>query len=327
MLAGSLFARQVAIPRARHRPLMPGEATVIGDVKVIPFSVDHSIYGCVALLLEAAGKSILYTGDLRLHGRKTGMAREIVRYFNERSLDVLLMEGTHFGLHDGQKLTEYELEEQITEHVRQAPGLVLASFSPQHLDRLVCFIRTAVKTKRTFVADAYTAFLLYLIHREVKNVPVPGKDENFPVFFPATLLKNEGKSKWLKEKCPFMFEARITIDQILAEPARHLMVFRPSMLEHDFQGTLPENVLCLHSRWEGYLDGNDWKQTRKLIDQAQGQLIQAHTSGHILAKDIAGFVDALKPKTVVPIHTFEPTEFEKQLANVQVLEDGQVYRL
>jgi ribonuclease J len=314
------------VQRDRHEILEPNDPVQIGNFTVTPMSVDHSIFGCVALLVEADGKSLLYTGDLRLHGRKPGMMKDLVKNFQQRDLDVLLMEGTHFGLGDGEKVTEYELEDEIIGYVKNAPSLVLACFSPQHLDRVVGFIHAANDTGRTFVADAYTAFVLHLISSETK-VPVPGKSKDLPVFFPATFLKNTGKKEWLAKVCPFMFQAKIEMEEILADPSKYLMVFRPSMLEDDFQGKLPEGVLCLHSRWEGYLDEPDWEKTGQQILQAQGKLVQVHTSGHILSQDIVGLAYSLKPKTVVPVHTFEPEEFAKRMGNVRMLSDGEVHKI
>lgn len=326
LLAGSIFAMQPRIPRDRQRVLSPEVLVQIGEFRVSAFPVDHSIFGCVALLVEADGKSLLYTGDLRLHGRKTGMAKRLIEYFQNRELDVLVMEGTHFGFGDGEKVTEYELEDEIVGHVQDAPGLVLACFSPQHLDRMVGFIRVAMKTGRTFVADTYAAFLLHLVSSET-DVPVPGKAEGFPVFFPTTLWNDERKRTMLAKTCPHLEAAGITIDEILANPSKYLMVFRPSMLEDDFRGTLPEGLLCLHSRWEGYLDESDWEKTGHQIQRARGKLEQVHTSGHILSQDIVGFVKSLTPKTVVPVHTFEPEEFARRLGNAQMLKDGQVLQI
>jgi ribonuclease J len=53
-----------------------------------------------------------------------------------------------------------------------------------------------------------------------------------------------------------------------------------------------------------------------------GDFIPAHASGHIYIKDLIEFVRAVNPRTVVPIHTFEPEEFRKHFANSLLLEDG-----
>jgi ribonuclease J len=78
MLAGAKFARQPTLPRQRHREIPSGQPIQIGDFTVTAFSVDHSIYGAQAFLIEAEGKVVLYSGDLRMHGRKPGMHRSLV---------------------------------------------------------------------------------------------------------------------------------------------------------------------------------------------------------------------------------------------------------
>ena len=42
----------------------------IKDIKITPFTVDHSAYNSFMLLIEAEGKRILHTGDFRNHGYK-----------------------------------------------------------------------------------------------------------------------------------------------------------------------------------------------------------------------------------------------------------------
>jgi ribonuclease J len=320
MLAGRLFAGQTELPRDRFREIQPERPIKIGAFTVTAFPVDHSIFGCFAYLIEADGKSILYTGDLRLHGRKTGMAKRLIERLSNRPIDVMLMEGTHFGFPDGNAITEYDLEDEIVKHVSAASRLVLASFSPQHVDRLVGFIRAAKKTNRIFVADVYTAFILHLISSETP-VPVAGKDEFIRVFYPKTFIESANR-RGLNNISDQFEESRITMEEIIGNPSRHLMVFRPSMLEPDFGGRLLSGTTCLHSSWSGYLKKTDWETTRNKIEAESGKLIEVHTSGHMLSTDIIRFVKSLAPKTIVPVHTFEPEQFQLYLENVSIREDG-----
>lgn len=46
-----------------------------GPFRITPYLMDHSAYDAYAVLVEAAGKKLFYTGDLRGHGRKTARAR------------------------------------------------------------------------------------------------------------------------------------------------------------------------------------------------------------------------------------------------------------
>ncbi len=326
MLAGSLFAGQVEIPRARFRKLAPEQPIQIGNFRVTAYSVDHSIFGAVAILVEADGQSLLYSGDLRLHGRKTGMAKKLISALQNKKLDVLLMEGTHLGSVSNEQTTEYQLEDQIVEHVKNTPSLVLASFSPQHVDRLVTFIRTAIKTKRIIVVDVYTAFVMHLLSRETK-IPIPGIDEKLRIFFPKLFWENESKRKMLAEKCPQFLAKQIEIEEIRLHPENFLMVFRASMLETDFAGRLPPGTLCLHSRWEGYLEQPDALDVNHAINNAGGQMIQAHISGHIRREDIFDLVELLKPRAIVPVHTFERQQLSQRFQNVLQLNDGELFEV
>lgn len=321
MLAGARFAGQPALPRERQRDLTSGQQVQIGEFTITPFSVDHSIYGGQAFLIEAAGKTVLYSGDLRLHGRKPGMHRALVEAIKPRSIDLLLMEGTHIGHPDHRGPNEYDLEDQIVESIHSAPGLVLASFSPQHVDRLVGFLRATKKSGRMFVADAYTAFVMHLIASETP-IPRPESTEWVKVFFPKFFEENY-RRKQLEDHFLLMSPARIGMNEIRSNPSRYVMLFRPSMLNSDFGGSLPERSRCLYSRWEGYLERPDSQAVTYALENANGDLIKVHTSGHIYAGDIADLVQQINAKLVIPIHTFEPDRFQTIASNVRILNDGE----
>ncbi|PQO30752.1 hypothetical protein C5Y96_14940 [Blastopirellula marina] len=319
MLVGKLFANQVELPRARFREVLPGTSFQIGPFAITGYSVDHSTFGCLAYLIEADGKSLLYTGDLRLHGRKPGMARSLIDTLADRQVDAMLMEGTHFGLPDGHGVSEYDLEREIVGYIQDATSLVLAAFSPQHVDRLVAFIRAAKKTNRKFVADVYTAAILHFLSSETK-VPSPQRDDSIRVYFPnnfAGTIKERNLSKLVDQ----FRSKQIEMSEIVESPSKFLMVFRPS-LEVDFPGSYPDNTLCLYSSWKGYLEKPDWKRTRQSLTKNGGHLVEAHTSGHMHAKDIVTFVRKIAPQAVIPIHTFEPTQFREHFPNAVLAEDG-----
>ncbi len=321
MLAGAKFAGQPSLPSDRHRELQSGTTVQIGAFTVTAFSVDHSIYGAQAFLIEAEGKSVLYSGDLRMHGRKPGMHKSLIEAVKNRTIDVLLMEGTHIGHPDHRGKNEYDLEDEIVGHIQSASGLVLASFSPQHVDRLVGFYRAAKKTDRIFIADAYTAFVMYLIASETP-VPRPESTKEVKVFFPK-FFEETYRKKQLEKHFRLMSPARIGMNEIRSNPSRYVMLFRPSMLESDFGGNLPDGTRCLYSRWTGYLDRPDWQPVKAALVKADGDLIESHTSGHIFYDDIVDFVGQVEAKLVIPVHTFEPESFQQHFDNIRLLADGE----
>jgi len=325
MLAGANFAGQPHLPRQRYRELANEIAIKIGDFLVTPYAVDHSIYGCQAFLIEADGKSVLYSGDLRMHGRKPGMHRRLIEALSGRTIDVLLMEGTHVGHAGTRGPTEYELEDKLTEHVKSATSLVLASFSPQHVDRLVGFLRATKKAGRTFVADAYTAFIMHLIASEIP-VPKPESTDWVKVYFPK-FFEAAVQQKRLEAFQERMTPARIELDEIRQNPSQYVMIFRPSMLESDFGNALPEGTRCMYSRWEGYLNQPEWTSANQLLANIEGDLREVHTSGHIYADDIIAFAHTVGANCVIPIHTFAPEQFTRVVDNVQTAMDGEVVKL
>ena len=159
MLAGSVYSNQPNLPRERQRVFELRSPHRIGDIMVSASPVDHSAFDARAFLLEGDGQWVLYSGDLRLHGRKPGMARTLLAALRDKPVDARIMEGTHFSEDRQPGLTETRLEDVIYEDIRTAPGLVLAAFSPMHADRLVTFYKAAHRAGRTFVVDHYAAYV------------------------------------------------------------------------------------------------------------------------------------------------------------------------
>lgn len=206
------------------------------------------------------------------------------------------------------KSTEELLERNILPRV---PGL----FAPGHA--LVAFIRAAMQTERTFVADIYCAYVIHLI--ALDTIPKPTREDGIPVFYPSRLA-----ASLKRRRLDNMFlDSQITLAEILETPTRHIMLFRPPMIEDDFRGRMPGQVRCLYSRFEGYLDQPDWIDARSKIEAAEGDLIPVHTSGHIFVQDIAEFVRQVNPRLLVPIHTRSPEAFQGVFAPVRVLSDGE----
>ncbi|MFN4259513.1 MAG: MBL fold metallo-hydrolase [Gemmataceae bacterium] len=316
MLAAAVFAAQRGLDRNRFREVVTQQPVQIGDCRVTPLAVDHSIYGSVAYLIEGDGKTVLYSGDFRNHGRKPGMIRDLLDHLKTKNVDVLICEGTHFGSEKEKGHTEYQLEDRVVELVQTAPALVMATFSALDVDRIVTLYKAAQKAGRVFVVDAYTAFVLYLIGRQAK-VPRPSRDMGIRVYFNHLFERRNLDN--IREK----FQAdRIELSEVLAEPTKHLMVFRPSMVEFDFNGQLPSHCRCLYGYWKGYLAKQDWVDLRNLIAHVNGDFIPAHVSGHAYVADIISFVNSVNARTVIPIHTFEPQLYQEHFPNVTMLSDG-----
>lgn len=323
MLAGKLFAGQVLHAPERFVELVPEVTTTIGPFSVTGFSVDHSIYGCMAFLIEADGKRLLYSGDLRMHGRKPGMHRRLVQCLESKPIDLMLMEGTHLSFPYGNPQSEYELEEAIAKAINSTEGLVLASFSPLNVDRLVGFIRSTIKAERQFAVDPYTAFVLHMLARDA-SLPTLGSSAILRLLVSTVFDRSKlHRIKALRQPAE---GCTISIDDVLQAGDKYVVMYRPSMSSR-LVDEIVRRSTCIYSQWSGYLENEDWQSVTTRLKSRDSQVIELHTSGHIFASDLVELVNCLKPKAVAPIHTFDGQKFPELFDNALLLKDRQEFRL
>ena len=81
------------MPKVENLRIIDTETSVtIGDIKITAFTVDHSAFDAMAFLIEAEGKQILYSGDIRTHGVKGILYQNL-----PQNVDYLILEGTNIG--------------------------------------------------------------------------------------------------------------------------------------------------------------------------------------------------------------------------------------
>ena len=137
------------------------EPLEIEPFRVTPYLVDHSAFDAYALLLEADGKRVFYSGDFRGHGRKRKLFEAMVNH-PPNDVDVLMMEGTTIGRAgtDEGFATEDDLEREFVQAFRETNGLHFVWTSSQNVDRLVTIFRAAKRAGRLLLIDLYTAIVL-----------------------------------------------------------------------------------------------------------------------------------------------------------------------
>lgn len=295
----------------------------VGDIRIKPYLMDHSAFDAAAFEIMAENKTILYTGDFRGHGRK---AVCLDRFIDNaiKQADVLLTEGTMLGRLDEKILTESELEELIVDRIKDANAPVLFQSSSQNIDRVVSFYRVALKLRKTFVVDVYTANVLYELRQLGNNLPYPSeKYSNIKVFYPYRLTQkifNDIGEKYAKRFSSF----HIPKEKLKSDQNNIIMMVRPSMLR-DLEKCGLNDGLFIYSLWQGYRD-NDFQQNFEEHLKNNGfSIMSLHTSGHASLKDITKLIEGLNPKIIIPIHTMMPDSFKNLSKKVKLLADGTEY--
>ncbi|KUJ98504.1 MAG: Metallo-beta-lactamase, partial [Thermococcales archaeon 44_46] len=101
--------------------------------EVRAYSVDHSIYGAAAYIVEG-NTALAYTGDFRLHGKNGEESKKFVKA--AKSASVLITECTRAGRGHDENVSEKEVYENAKAIVEEARGLVIADFSARNFERL-----------------------------------------------------------------------------------------------------------------------------------------------------------------------------------------------
>ena len=295
----------------------------IGDFTITPYWADHSAFDAYSFWVEAEGKSLFYSGDFRSHGRKS-KAFKWFTHHAPQNVDYLLLEGTTIGRDTSPFKTETEIENELAELFQQQGKINLMYASGQNIDRIVSVYRACIRTTKILVVDVYVATILKVLSK-FAGIPYPSNDfQNLKVMFPYFLsrrLKNEGNEKIL-----YQFKNhKITKDEISNQSDKIVMMVRPSMqkdLEH-IQGIDGGNLI--YSMWEGYLQKPD---TGKFIDYLKGRnftIHKIHTSGHADTRTLKQMVEAIKPKYIVPIHTFSRSKYRNTFQTPIIeLDDGEI---
>lgn len=276
-----------------------GQANQIGPFTVTPYLTDHSAFDAHMLLIEAAGKRVLYSGDFRTHGRKSKLVNRMMTA-PPGDLDVLLMEGTNLG-GDKPCMTETDLEEDYVEQFRATKGRVFVAWSAQNIDRTVTLYRACLKTKRTLVIDLYTAEVLDAL-ASFGRLPQPDWASIRVVITSAfsRLYKRKGDEAFVTR----MAANGISAKALAAAPENWVIMVRPSLIkDYEPAGVTPtSDDAWSYAMWRGYLKNEDGQRLQNWFDQGGATAKHLHTSGHASPSDLRAFANAMRPKTMVPIH-------------------------
>ena len=291
----------------------------IGPFRVTPILVDHSAFDAYALLVEADGKRVFYSGDFRAHGRKAGLFESIVRH-PPRDIDVLLMEGTTIGRAGTSEgfATETDLEEQFVQAFRDTPGIHLVWTSAQNVDRVVTVFRAAKRTGRVLLIDLYAAVVLEATGRDT----IPQSHwEGVRLFVPhpqRVFIKQNGLFHDLNRHST----RRVYAEQLPAIREHAVMLFRPMVLRDRGVDRVLGDARLTYSMWRGYLKDEYTQRVVRSLEERGVAWETIHTSGHAAVKDLQPFAEALAPRTLVPIHSFETGRFAEFFNNVVRKDDG-----
>ena len=287
----------------------------IGPFLIIPHEIDHSIGGACAFEIKCNGKTIVYTGDIRFHGRCAYKNSVFKRKLDK--VDYLIMEGTTISREHQEKVTEDDLIPQFVEAFNSSK-LPIVAFSPQNIDRFITVYKACRETKKTLVIDPYTCYILELYGIDNKNIP-QFDWANIRVYF----VSNSITSALAESNKLYKYKAKkISIEEIIKNPKEYVIKGNYTINKKIFEQMNKEDLSIIFSMWKGYLNKPNQFDAYKDI------ITHIHTSGHATVNDLQKFVDDIKPKTIIPIHTECKNRYQELFnAEIIALEDNTTLEL
>ena len=312
-----------------------GKEFSIDSIGVEALPVDHSIPGVHAFILHTSDGSIGNTGDLRFHGRREADTEKFVQRCSESDLDLMLCEGTR--VESTLSTTEYDVEINVANVIRDTKGLVMCGYPVRDLDRLLSFYNAAKATNRDLVIDMKQAYLLELFDQSENlkgKYPSP-TDKNIKIYI------QRGSWSLIDKDLEKFSKAQLSADYAMWQ--RKFLEYPNIMDYRDVQSHQKECIFyCSDFRLQDLIDvkpveGSSYirsltepfdtemelseKRIRNWFEhfgliKKDGDWHHFHVSGHGDGTQIKHVIDDSHPKRLVPIHTQHDEYHKKWHSNV-----------
>lgn len=289
--------------------------------------VDHSIYGASACSVETSSGWVVYSGDLRDHGKFREKTEEFVRAAKDLNPRLLIIEGTRASREDRDE-DEGMVMRKCLEAVEEEKGLVVADFAARNFERLDTFADIAHRTGRQLVILSKDAYMLHSLRCG------DGVDHMRDLMIYDDL---KSKRNGFEEVVETNHADRLLDPKKIAQaPGSYIL----ALSFYDMNKLLdigPQSGSYIYSSSEAYSEEQviDFQRLDawlkmfgltvkgfQLVEEG-GHLIPNfepgyHASGHASASSLLKMIERIGPEMVMPIHTEAPGFFD-QLDGIMVI--------
>jgi len=334
------------------------------DFVVRPIHVDHSVPGAYGFIIHVENKTLVYTGDFRIHGYANPLTADFLDYVTKEDVDILLTEGTNvrpetlesaeissrpFELSEDEiDIKKLDTEKDVLEKLKficgQTEGLVLYDMTPADIDRLRTVWKAAKDTGRSIIYDSRQAYLLLYLNAEQPFLSDLPKKGDFEIYL--NRLKMRGEDQYTET---FKMGRRLHEKALLETLERDdLFVWGPegrqrildngneyllctshgvSMLLQFKDAQRDINGTFVYGRSEPYDEEAEitFRKLQNWIRVCNLHFDSAHTSGHVSQEKLASIIEVINPSLTIPIHTEYPELFKNFTTRLHIPQLGGTY--
>ena len=300
------------------------------------FPVDHSIYGAAAHAIRSKEGWIVYSGDVRMHGRNKDDTSRFIEEAAKLSPKALIIEGTRTSrIEDTEagSLTEAEVAKNCMAACEEAKGLIIADFAARNFERLEIFSEIAEKMGRQMVITAKDAYYL----ESMAKADGVDRLEGLDIFDPNRGGSPDFQESNIRENHSDQF---IRPEEIRDNQEGYILAFSvfdmPSMLDikpkggtyiYSGSGSFDEEADFDFSRLDNWI--------KKLgmtavgfemvpVESHRGRTVYIprftgglHASGHASKEELIKMIERIRPEFLVPVHTENPEYFVENVTCVK----------
>jgi ribonuclease J len=290
----------------------------IGGLSIEAFPVDHSVLGATAFAVRTSQGWVIYTGELRAHGKLSELTREFAEAARKLEPLVLICEGTQ--VETERAIDEGTVQAKALETIRPCQTLVIADFGARNLERLLTFRQIAKECQRRLVVTSKDIYLLEAASLATEMVIPPDQDEVLMLYRETKKLEGWEKSVFDRYR-----DRSVDPKELRANGADYILCFSYWDINELVEIDPEPGALYLYSSSEAFdeeqrfdiLRLRNWlslfgMQPVGLPDAQTGKVLEAerglHASGHIAGPHLLDIIRTINPQFVVPVHT-ESLEF------------------
>ena len=297
------------------------------------FPVDHSIPGACAWGVETSSGWVIYSGDLRLHGKRAELTRRLIEEAAELHPKVLILEGTNIRREGN--VAEQEVYENGLKAIASSDSLVIADFSPRDVDRLLTFLQIARETGRKLAILPRDAYLLKTMRLLDMEMPDIAEEDGLVIYQDTTASKSP--AVWMRNIYQECDSKVVLAGDVHAAQEEFILCFSFFDL-NELPSIAPgPGSLYVYSSSEPYDEEqeidfrrlHDWlehfgfrgfglpvekKQKWEIPDGEKG----LHASGHACRSDLIQIARRIRPEILMPVHSEHPEDYVDHLSECDI---------
>ncbi|MDI9540172.1 MAG: MBL fold metallo-hydrolase [Bacillota bacterium] len=304
----------------------------VGEIEVTPYFADHTCIGSAGFLIQTEDNTIVYSGDIRFHGLEAEKAWQAVQQISEYDIDLLIVDSAAtsssefiYSNNEIEKLnlpsreilkgmiTEQMIYDDVKEKLHNYQGLAVFNLYHRDIRMLEKIITIAQENNRKALFEPHTAFIINKMLNISTNVMFPDNNLKFD-FYDDVKRSNTIISK----------------QDVLENPNRYFIqnTYGNILELTDYDGI---NGIYFHLFGKPLTEEQKHYQIMKnVVDKLNWNFIyytNLYSFSHAYLNHLTYYIQQLKPKAVVAVHSKSPEALNPVNAKHYLLKENVEYYL